>query len=206
MKRNTVNFIIDLLSLVVMWGLVTTGLLARYVMPPGTGHWLTLYGMNRHEWGTVHFWLAVGLCGLALVHVWLHWQWVCGTVSRFFGGSDRDGHRRSRAWRAVWGIALILLLTGGTAALLTAANDRLVQLEPSRNGDHRGEGPGRGRGRGARAGDTQSLDVSRQQSHEGSDRGSHVSPGDGSTQADAPAPKRRRARARGRGTEPRRID
>ncbi len=206
MKRNTVNFIIDLISLVVMWGLVTTGLLVKYVMPPGTGHWLTLYGMNRHDWGTVHFWLAVTLCALALVHVWLHWQWVCATVSRFFGGSDPDGRRRSRAWRTVWGIGLILLLTGGTAGLLTAANDRVVQIEPSRNDEH-GGGQGRGRGWRARSGDVEDLGVSRRQLRQASDREVHHSVGNGdASHTDAPATKRRRSRMRARGTDSRRID
>ncbi len=134
MKRNTLNFIIDLTSLLAMWGLVTTGLLMKYVLPPGTGHWLAVKGMDRHEWGVVHFWLAVAVCVLAVVHVLLHWQWVCGTVRQFFTDAASGALLRSRPKRAVWGGGLVLLLTVGTAGLLAAANAGVTELEPPGDG------------------------------------------------------------------------
>jgi hypothetical protein len=41
-----------------------------------------------------------------VLHVWLHWSWLCSTVSQLFGGSSPQ---RSR--RIVCGVALLLLLT-----------------------------------------------------------------------------------------------
>ncbi len=131
MKRNTLNFVIDFISLLVMWGLITTGLLMKYIMPPGTGHWLALGGMNRHGWGEVHFWLAVGACVLLFLHVLLHWPWVVGTVQRMLSPAVPSGATLSRARRALWGTGLLAVLVVVTVGLLAAANAMIVELEPS---------------------------------------------------------------------------
>ncbi|MBN1346817.1 MAG: DUF4405 domain-containing protein [Phycisphaerae bacterium] len=146
MKRNTLNFIIDLLALLLMWGLLTTGLLIKYVLPPGSGHWLAVGGMNRHDWGDIHFWLAVGICALMILHVLLHWQWVCGTVRRFFTGTETNGQTRVR--RAVWGMALVVVLSAVTGGLLWAGNAAVAEIGPERAGEHARGGQGRGAGRG----------------------------------------------------------
>ncbi len=198
MKRNTLHFIIALVSLVVMWGLLTTGLLIKYIMPPGSGHWLALNGMNRHDWGDVHFWLAVTACVLVFVHTLLHWPWVCGTVRRFFATEDSNGHTRSRGWRMVWGVGLVAILVGGTAGFLAAANARVAAVEGA--GDDRG-----GQGRSARLGvgvtqeqdrrtstdrvDQHARDACLDESHEGGD-GDHAGIRGSMTLAEVAAVKR----------------
>jgi hypothetical protein len=56
-KRSTINFIIDAVGFVGFVFLTTTGVLVRYVLPPGSGRRAVLWGMNRHEWGDLHFWI-----------------------------------------------------------------------------------------------------------------------------------------------------
>ena len=137
MKRNTLNFIVDLITFLVMWGLITTGLLMKYVLPPGTGHRLAVSGMTRHDWGEVHFWLAVSACALALVHVWLHWQWVCATTRRLLTRSESEGPTKSKAPRAAWGIGLIMVMVGVTVGLLLLANEGITEItQPGRDDDH----------------------------------------------------------------------
>ncbi len=82
MKRNTLNFWIDLFTFVVLFAKIWTGLLVRYVLPPGQGRGrgLELWGLNRHEYGTVHFYLAIAMVVLVVIHVWLHWSWICNTI------------------------------------------------------------------------------------------------------------------------------
>ncbi|UCG58321.1 MAG: DUF4405 domain-containing protein [Phycisphaerales bacterium] len=110
MKRNTLNFWIDLISLLVMLGLAWTGLLIHYVLPPGTGgrhagSARTVWGLGRHDWGTIHFYLAVSLIGLMVVHVWLHWSWVCATVNKLRCAESASGMQR-----VVYGIVLLLII------------------------------------------------------------------------------------------------
>ncbi|MFH1131480.1 MAG: DUF4405 domain-containing protein, partial [Pseudomonadota bacterium] len=94
-KRADLNFVIDAITLLLMLAMIITGIVIRYVLPPGTGgkeggRALLVWGMNRHEWGDVHFWLAVSLVGIALLHVVLYWSWVCGVVRRWSTASSRN--------------------------------------------------------------------------------------------------------------------
>lgn len=76
MNRSSLNFLIDAAAFVVFLFLTTTGILTRYVLPPGSGRWVTLWGLDRHGWGDVHFWLAIALLAILALHLALHWRWV----------------------------------------------------------------------------------------------------------------------------------
>lgn len=89
MRRSTLNFIIDLVGFVMLLGLIVTGTIMKYVLPPGTGgrgwrlhggrggeHIKTLLSMSRHDWGDIHFYIAVCFVALMIVHTVLHWGWI----------------------------------------------------------------------------------------------------------------------------------
>lgn len=116
MLRNRINLLLDIVSLLVFLALLETGLLIRYVLPPGStgGRGLSLWGWSRHDWGRVHWWLAVGLVALMLVHVALHWQWICTTLARVLrAGPAPIGSSRARNVYGVVFLAFTLLLTAG---------------------------------------------------------------------------------------------
>lgn len=104
MKRVTLNFIVDLVSFICLLGLVFTGFIIRAVLPPGTGgqgrqlheglgreHIKTFWSMSRHEWGDVHFYLAVVFVVLVLVHIILHFSWIKNYFKSLFGISRKVG-------------------------------------------------------------------------------------------------------------------
>jgi hypothetical protein len=64
MNRPRLNFLIDSVAFVAFVFLTTTGILTRYVLPPGSGRFVTLWGLDRHGWGDIHFWIAVVLLGV----------------------------------------------------------------------------------------------------------------------------------------------
>ncbi len=76
MKRGPLNFLVDLVLAGLFVTLLATGYVMKFVLPPGTHPFLRLWGLNRHGWGDVHFWVSVSLVGILLVHLGLHWQWV----------------------------------------------------------------------------------------------------------------------------------
>lgn len=87
MSKNKLNLVIDVLAYLVMVALASTGLTLAYGLPPGTGgrHGggrgvLTLLGRSRHEWGDVHFHLAIALLVLVVLHLVLHWRWVANLL------------------------------------------------------------------------------------------------------------------------------
>ena len=100
MSRNTVNFILDLVSVLNLLGLIFTGYIMRYVLPPGTGglgralhggqgrgiNIKELWSMTRHEWGSIHFYLAVIFVVLMIIHIILHWKWITYYVKSVYNG------------------------------------------------------------------------------------------------------------------------
>ena len=97
MRRATLNFMVDLIALVNLLLLAATGAVMKWVLPPGSGgggrgfgygfrggrgpgpgggQIRQLFGLGRHDWGYVHFILALVFVGLILVHIVLHWKWI----------------------------------------------------------------------------------------------------------------------------------
>ncbi|MBX3745982.1 MAG: DUF4405 domain-containing protein [Verrucomicrobiae bacterium] len=110
MKRSSLNFWVDGVAAVLMVGMIATGLVIRFVLPAGSGSRLELWGLNRHGWGDWHFWLAVGLGGVVLVHVALHWAWVWAVGGRLARGGEVGGAAARPHRAATWGVALGLML------------------------------------------------------------------------------------------------
>ncbi len=89
MKRSSLNFIVDLVGFINLLALAFTGFIMKYILPPGTGglgrqlhdgrgreHIEDFWSMTRHEWGAVHFYLAVLFLALMTLHIILHWNWI----------------------------------------------------------------------------------------------------------------------------------
>lgn len=122
MKRNTFNYIIDIISFLVFFLLILTGLLIYYVLPPcgnctgettGCEAAPELWGMGRHSFGAVHFYLSLATIGLMVVHVALHWSWVCQTTCRLLGLKSIPVDRQNLYGTiilALWVLAIIALL------------------------------------------------------------------------------------------------
>jgi len=120
MRRNTLNFLIDATTALAMLVMIASGLIVRYVLPAGSGGYglgpaKALWGMGRHEWGDVHFWTAVTLGTLLIVHVALHWSWVCGTVRRWIAGTEATPKTTPLARNAygVGFLGVVVILVGG---------------------------------------------------------------------------------------------
>jgi hypothetical protein len=122
MKRNTFNFWIDLVSFVVFLALAVTGLLIYCVLPPcgsctGGGCALenapTLWGLGRHDFGRIHLYLALATVTLIVIHICLHWTWVCNTLCNLVGLKATSANRRD-----LYGILLLILLIALIIAVL----------------------------------------------------------------------------------------
>jgi hypothetical protein len=86
MKRSKLNFILDAAAFSGFVFLTTTGVLMRYVLPPGSKRFSMIWGLDRHGWGDIHFWISIAFLGLLAMHLLLHWKWVVNTLR----GKSRD--------------------------------------------------------------------------------------------------------------------
>jgi hypothetical protein len=105
MKRPNVNFTIDCLGFAGFVLLTATGVLMRYVLPPGSGRSTTIWTLDRHEWGSIHFWIAIAFLAVLALHLFLHWRWIVTLMS----GRPREGSGARLALGTV-GLAALLAL------------------------------------------------------------------------------------------------
>jgi hypothetical protein len=131
MKRASLISLIDIVAFIAFLFLTSSGILLRYLLPPGSGRWSEVWGMTRHEWGEVHFWISVFFFAVLAFHLLQHWRFVLG----LFRGRLKECMRLRVALGLVGLTAVILL---GIAPLLSP-----VQVD-----DSRGERPWRGGGQG----------------------------------------------------------
>jgi hypothetical protein len=116
MKRPQLNFLVDAAAFVLFLALMSSGLLLRYQLPPGSGEVerhgpgresaerviSQLWGQTRHEWGDVHFWISVVLICVLALHLFLHWHWIVGIM--------RGKPSEASGWRFGIGVAAFLAI------------------------------------------------------------------------------------------------
>ena len=127
MRRNSLNYLVDVITLLVMFSMVATGLVIRFVLPPGTGGRLggagkVLWECDRHDWGDIHFWLAAILGCLLLLHVALHWNWVCVTTRRFIRPGKAIAEKNITGTNNLYGIAFLSVIFGVFSLLFWIAS------------------------------------------------------------------------------------
>lgn len=105
MKRTSLNFIIDVVAFTGFVLLTTTGVLMRYILPPGSGHYTTIWRLDRHEWGGIHFWVSVVFFLVLALHLILHWRWIASVLT----GRPREGSGM-RAALGIVGLVTVIAL------------------------------------------------------------------------------------------------
>jgi hypothetical protein len=142
--RSVLNFLVDLVGLLAMLGMLTTGLVVRYVLPPGSrgGHGLELWGLDRHQWGDIHFWLAIALLAMLVLHVALHWDWVCAVLRIQILRREKLTTKPSQRIQNLAGVAFLGLLAALTLGFLYFGGRQVVDTDPGGSGaggGHRGQ-------------------------------------------------------------------
>ncbi|MCC7408173.1 MAG: DUF4405 domain-containing protein [Phycisphaeraceae bacterium] len=137
MKRATLYWWLDSALGLTGLGVLMTGLLMEFVLPAHSRS-ANVWGWTRHDWGELHFMLALGVLVLIGVHLLLHWGWVC-TMSRKVLGGTSVRVRRGGRWLA--GAAAVAVVAGLVGGFLWLAS---VNVQ-----DNGGQGMGLGRGRQA---------------------------------------------------------
>lgn len=125
MKRNTLNYLLDGALALAMAGLLATGLLMRFVLPPRSGR-LQLWGWDRHDWGDLHLWVVIFFLAVLLAHLALHWQWVCITTSRLFRRQPCPAAPMKPLIRNLLGAVALVVFVGLCFGFVRFANSRVT--------------------------------------------------------------------------------
>jgi hypothetical protein len=126
-SRALVNFALDMVLLLLFVALSIVSVIVQFVFPPGVSAkgW-HLWGLNLGQWCGLQFGLLSVLGFGIVVHVMLHWTWICSVLARQILG-QRDVP--DNGLRTVYGVALLigLLMTG---AVVTGLAMISIQMPP----------------------------------------------------------------------------
>jgi hypothetical protein len=100
MKKPTRDAILDSIAFVSFSFLVSTGLLLEFFPRGGA----TIWGMGRHAWSELHFWIALAFVAVILVHLVQHGRWIASMAR----GRARQ-HARRRWWVLAGFIVVVAL-------------------------------------------------------------------------------------------------
>jgi hypothetical protein len=81
MKKNIINFWVDIIIFVDFMAVIFTGVLIHrfpYELKGGT-----IFGFPRYEWGDLHWVLTLFLILLTILHLFLHWNWAKVSFNKY---------------------------------------------------------------------------------------------------------------------------
>ncbi len=114
-----INLLLDAVLLIVFTVICFVAVVVRFVFPPGpaAAGW-TLWGLDYDAWGGVQFGLLAVLSGGILVHVMLHWSWVCNVIASRVAGR---GARVDDGLQTIYGVVLLIGLLAAVGSALAVA-------------------------------------------------------------------------------------
>ena len=128
MKRGSINLIVDVAAGVSLFVMVVTGYILRFPLPPASNRTHSLWGMSRHEWGTVHSWAGAVLLVVLLIHIALHWDWIFTMVRRRFTHVKAAPMQQKRV-----GMLTIIVLVAVGGLFVWVAHSSVQELEVPRH-------------------------------------------------------------------------
>lgn len=109
MSRTTINFILDSSLLLAFAGLVWSTTIVRFVFPPAyeSRGW-QLWGLGLSDWINIQFGMVSLLALGVLIHVMLHWNWVCGVITSRFSRGKKG--KLDDGVQTIYGVGLLIVI------------------------------------------------------------------------------------------------
>jgi hypothetical protein len=122
MTKAGTNLLIDALLALAMLAYVWTCLVVKLIFPPGTeaAGW-TLWGLNYDAWCNVQFVMMAVMLLCVLVHLMLHWKWVCNFVAGRLGRWRGIQIETNEAVNTIYGVVTLIAVFLVLGTLLTIA-------------------------------------------------------------------------------------
>lgn len=122
MSRTVVNFFVDLALLLITTALLWTAVVLRFVFPAATEAtgW-TLWGWGYDDWANFQFALLCVIALTILLHVMLHWSWVCGVVVTRLLRRKKRGATPDEGSQTIYGVATLIVLLNVIGGLVAVA-------------------------------------------------------------------------------------
>jgi len=112
-SKTTINFCLDAFLLCTFLLLCWSSVVIRYVFPPATeSEGWTLWGLDYTVWTGLQFAALCVMAAAVLLHVMMHWTWVCGVITNW--QRKRMGPsavvRANTGNRTLWGVGFLIVI------------------------------------------------------------------------------------------------
>ncbi len=109
--RTDVNFLLDTVLLLLFVALCICSVILEFVFPPGTrAEGWQLWSKSYNEWSRFRFGILSFLAGAVLLHIMLHWSWVCGVVESRTRDKSQPKIPNDDPSRTLWGVGLLIAI------------------------------------------------------------------------------------------------
>ncbi|MFK7820265.1 MAG: DUF4405 domain-containing protein [Planctomycetaceae bacterium] len=118
-SKTMINFWLDAGMLVLFVALGIVAVIVQFVFPPGiAARGWTLWGLSYGSWCSLQFGLLCVMALAVLIHVMLHWTWICGVVSRQLMGRTQ---LPDNGVQTILGVGLLIVLLNVAGVVVAIA-------------------------------------------------------------------------------------
>lgn len=121
-SRTAVNFVLDAALLVVFVAHLGISAVLRFAFPAAdaSAGW-KLWNGSLEDWSQLHFIVLCVLTVMILLHIMLHWSWICGVVTSRLSKWRKRTVRLDDASRTLYGVGLLIVILNVLGLFLAAA-------------------------------------------------------------------------------------
>jgi hypothetical protein len=131
MSRAAINFVLDAFMLLLFVGLLGATAIVQFIFPRATqaGGW-RLWGYDYDFWNAISFGFLIVFAFSVLLHMVLHWSWVCGfTAMRMARRRGAGSAKMPDGVATLYGVSTLIGILLSLGAVLTVAS---VAVKPPR--------------------------------------------------------------------------
>jgi hypothetical protein len=125
MSRAWLNFWLDALLLVLFSALMAVSVIVRFLFPPSIhAQGWRLWNGNLQDWMNIQFALVAALALGILLHVMLHWSWICGLIAVKLKGDKKV--KVDDGLQTIYGVGFMIVLLSIIGFVLAYAKLTIV--------------------------------------------------------------------------------
>jgi hypothetical protein len=120
MSRTLLNFLLDATLLAAFCVLIFSAVIVRFIFPPGpTALGWHLWSLSYDQWASLQFAMVAVLALGVLIHVMVHWSWVCGVVATRVTRNKKA--KIDDGTQTLYGVGLLLVIFNLLGLAIAAA-------------------------------------------------------------------------------------